>query len=174
MRRLARPATARTSRAPDPPAPTAQRICSLPGQVLTHSWDGSQTYGVDALGQDFLREHSSGRLRMENGPPPHSTAPSKTQPASPSSGRHWSPGKPRSPNTKPQRSIALSTTAPVTSEVHVQPWRRARRCMSLALPGRCCSDVLQWTEKRAPVADPLSVTNQRRPRAAAAHGSSLP
>ena len=75
MRRLARSATARTSRAPDPPAPTALRICSLPGQVLTHSWDGSQTYGVDALGQDFLREHSSGKPRMENGLPPHSTAP---------------------------------------------------------------------------------------------------
>jgi hypothetical protein len=84
LRRLARPATARTSRAPDPLAPTAQRICSLPCQVLTHSWDGSQIYGVDALGQGFLREHSGGKLRMENGLPPHSTDPQQDPTRKPS------------------------------------------------------------------------------------------
>ena len=72
---------------PDPTRPDSSP--SLPPShvnVLTHWWDGSQIYGVDAAGQDFLREHSGGRLRLEDGLPPHSTDPSKTRPANPASG----------------------------------------------------------------------------------------
>src|SRR5664280_2783866 len=83
---------------------------------------------------------------MENGLPPYATAPSTTQPASPASGRHWSPGKPRSPNTTPQRQHRLE-------HYRAGHLRRPRSALEareellvLALPGRCCSDVLQWTE----------------------------
>lgn len=43
--------------------------------VLTHWWDGSQLYGVDAEQQAFVRAHVGGRLRVEDGRLPLPTDP---------------------------------------------------------------------------------------------------
>ncbi|WP_426515511.1 peroxidase family protein [Diaminobutyricibacter sp. McL0618] len=63
-----------------PPDPTSPPDSADPPtfiNIMTHWWDGSQVYGNTLEDQQFLREHTGGRLRLVDGAPPIPDDPAK-------------------------------------------------------------------------------------------------
>lgn len=60
---------------PDPTTPAGSTLPPTHLNIMTHWWDGSQLFGDNPQEQAYLRSHTGGKLRLEDGLPPFPTDP---------------------------------------------------------------------------------------------------